>query len=61
MRITEITVGLIDSIKVDNYQYKKPEIRVTAQLDEGEDYKEAQDKLTAYVKAQMERYKKSIK
>ena len=36
MKITEVTVGLTRSVKIAPYEYAKPELSMTAQLEDGE-------------------------
>ena len=49
MTITEVTVGMVDTFKLGNYEYIKPEIRVTAKVEKGESADEVIDKLEDYV------------
>ena len=56
MTITEVEVGLTDSFKVDNYQYIKPELRIKAKIEEGEDPKEVIDRLEKYISKELKSF-----
>lgn len=51
---SKIKIGIIDSIKVDNYQYKKPSIEVEVTLNPGDSVAEsvnnAKDKINKIMK-----------
>ena len=49
MKIVEVTVGMVDTQKIGNYEYIKPEIRMTANLEEGESANEVISKLEDYI------------
>ena len=56
MQITEITVGVTDVHKLANYEYVKPEFRITAILEEGDKPDEVTKKLQDYARYQVAQY-----
>lgn len=57
MKVVEVEVGMTDSIKLDNYQYVKPELRVKVVLDEDDDYDEVVDKVHSYIRKKLKIFK----
>lgn len=53
MNYTEITVGITDSVKLAPYEYAKPEVRLTVQLEEDDVPKEVVSILTRQAKAEL--------
>jgi len=55
MKITEVTVGLTTSVNIAPYEYAKPELSMTAQVEEGETAKEVIAKLKELVSEELTR------
>ena len=46
MKIVEVTIGITDSVKLAPYEYAKPELHMTVQVDEGEDPQQIIEQVT---------------
>ena len=55
MKITEVTVGLTTSVNIAPYEYAKPELSMTAQLEDGDTVEEVIASLRAQVSAELTR------
>jgi len=51
--VKEITMGITSSVKVDKFQYVKPQVAITVMVDPTEDYDEALAILRTEVKERM--------
>jgi len=49
MKIKEVTIGLTTSVKIAPYEYAKPEVSLTAIVEDGESYTEVVEDLKAKV------------
>ena len=52
-KITQVTVGLTTSVNIAPYEYAKPELSMTATLDEGETVEEAIAQLKELVSVEL--------
>ena len=61
MVITEITIGITDSVKLAPYEYAKPEVRLTAQVEDGESAEKVKASLTERVKDELAKLSAQLK
>jgi len=59
-KITQVTVGLTDSVKVADYKYVKPHISMTAVLDDGDTLEDVLEELRVEVNLRMQEAKEEI-
>lgn len=57
---SKIKIGIIDSVKVDNYQYKKPSIEVEIELNPGDNFVDALDKGKDKIEKAMKKWKQEL-